>query len=629
MARLNNFTLISKTFLYLLPILGVAGVTIPLILGQSNLSLLGTYLAVPMILAPIIHIKLKGNETSFKTFNPKLFSSFVSIYFIFFFISISLLQVFDVRPFAYYLVIAVMYGLVLLEILMFEVSEKKVPIILLQMVILTVNIIWGVTLNYDFFIGRTDPIGHLKLIESVINAAFVTEIFDVYKPFPLWHILCAFMQNVLGISLSAQKIMFVTNGVIYSFVPVVSYLVSMKIFKDSKIALLSALFVSIYPEVILYGMQSIPRSVVSFLEIMLILVLLDPQNPAKVFAAIILVFSLIAFHTASMPFVLSILFAIYVLEKIYNKENDESLLSFKFIILAICMTLVYWLYYGIILFETLVYNITRSAPSGVLTESVFYTPLSELFNYLQYTPLLLFVIIGFFSTLQSKRASTFGKIFCMIGLFTVAITFPGPTLLFNKLASNFNLARFGEYSFLFIGLTGSIGFYEMYSKSKKYLKIFVVILFISMTFLTVSNDFTASDNPLVKRPFYTYYLTNEEETSFEHIASVTEGYVMADYVTSRYYSFSEYKDKSHIIEVGSTNKKILRDETDDIFLIRESELEKRPLKLYAAPGEEFVSGSTWEGNLVYYYKEGTLWDDLIMYNKIYDSKSVTGFNHGP
>ncbi len=32
------------------------------------------------------------------------------------------------------------------------------------------------------------------------------------------------------------------------------------------------------------------------------------------------------------------------------------------------MTLVYWLYYGIILFETLVYNITRSAPSGVLTD---------------------------------------------------------------------------------------------------------------------------------------------------------------------------------------------------------------------------------------------------------------------
>ncbi len=628
MVRLNNFTLISKIFLYLLPILGVAGVTIPLIIGQSNLSLLGTYLAVPMILAPIIYINLRGNETSYKTFNPKLFSSFVSIYFILFFISIYLLQAFDVRPLSYYLVIAIMYGLVLLEILLFDVSEKKVPIILLQMVFLTVNIIWGVTLNYDFFIGRTDPIGHSKLVESLINVAFVTDVFDVYKPFPMWHILCTFMHNVLGISVSAQKIMFLTNGVIYSFVPVVSYLVSIKIFKDKKIALLSALFVSIFPEVILYGMQSIPRSVVSFLEIMLILVLLDPNNPAKVFAAIMLVFSLIAFHTASMPFVLSILFAIYILEKIYNQESDESLLSFKFIILAICMTLVYWLYYGLVLFETIVYNIMRSAPSGVLTESVFYTPLSELFNYLQYTPLLLFVIIGFFSTLQSKRRSTFGKIFCMIGLFAVSITFPGPTLLFNKLASNFNLARFGEYTFLFIGLTGSIGFYEIYTKSKKYFKVFAVILFITMTFLTVSNDFTASDNPLVKRPFYTYYLTNVEETSFDHIASVTEGYLMADYVTSRYFSFSKYEDKSHIIEVGNTNRKILRNHPDDVFLIRESELEKRPLKLYSAPGEQFVSGTTWEGNLVYCYKEGTLWDDLMMYNKIYDSKSVTGFNHG-
>ena len=145
------------------------------------------------------------------------------------------------------------------------------------------------------------------------------------------------------------------------------------------------------------------------------------------------------------------------------------------------MTLIYWLYYATELFESLVGLSLRSAPTGTMTKAIVYTPLSELFNYLQYSPLLLFVIIGFFATLQSKKISTLGKIFCIFGLFAVSVTFPGPSLLLNRLSHNLNLIRFGEYTFLFIGLTGAIGFNEIYNKSKKYAKIFTIKLFIAMT----------------------------------------------------------------------------------------------------------------------------------------------------
>ena len=622
----DKFILTSKVLLYLLPILGIAGITIPLIIGRSNLFLLGIYLAIPMILAPIIYIKQSKRESSFVILNRELFPLLISVYFICTSISIYLLYTYDVRPYTYYFIIAIMSGLILLEILLFELSEKKIVIILLQIMILFTDIIWGVTLNYNFFIARTDPMVHVWFIQNLINTGYVTEIFGVYQPFPLWHILVTTTYKILGAPLSAQKMMYFTNGFIYSLIPVMTFLISIRIFKDKKIALLSALFVAIYPDVMFYGMSSIPRSIVSLLEIVLILLLLYPKSTQHKATAIILIWPLIIYHPASIPFILVILLSIGAVGKIYAQGKTSTFLTPSFIILFLCTTLVYWIYNANVLFERLINHIMTPAPTGVITKSIIYTPLSEVFNYLQYSPLLFFVIIGFFGTLQSKKVSTLGKIFCMIGLLAVSVSFPGPSLLLNKLAGNFNLGRFGVYTFLFIGLTGAIGFYKIYNKSRKHIKILVILLFISMSFLSISNDFNASDNPLIKRPFYTYYLTNEEEVAFRHIASNTQGYLMSDYITTRYISSSRYENKSHILEVGVEKTRLLRDTTDDVFLIRSLELTKRPLKLYSVPDENFLLTPSWGGNLDYYYQKSIVWDSLVDYNKIYSSGAISGFN---
>lgn len=621
----NKLILISNSFLYILPILGVLGVTIPLIIGKSNFSLLGTYLAIPMILAPVVYVKHRRNEINLVTYNQRLFPLYVFLYFICIFLSICVLHIYDIRPVVYYLITAIISGLIILEILLFDMSEKKVIIVLLQLMILSADIIWAVTLKYHLFIGRTDPLAHMWLIQNLINYSHVTEVFGIYRPFPLWHILCTSMYLVLGSPLTIKKMMFFTNGLIYLFVPIMTYLISMKLFKDTKISLLSALFISLYPDVMYYGMSSISRSVVSFLELMLILVLLDPNKPKKVFLTIILSISIIVYHTASAPFLISILLAIYILKRINTQEKNESFLPFNFIILTISITLFYWIYYARQLFETLVKLILTETPVGTITKSVFYTPLNELFNYLQYSPLLFFVIIGFFAITQSKKVSALEKVFCIFGFLAVALTFPGPGLLLNRLAHNFNIERFGEYTFLFIGLTGAIGFHEIFNKSRKYTRVFLVLLFISMTFLSISNDFNASDNPLIKRPFYTFYLTDEEETVFTHVASISQGFIMSDYVTTRYLSYSKFENKTNMLEVDSKNNKFLINQTNDIFLIRNSELKKRPLELYSTSGEEFVVDPSWEGNVNYYYQDSILWNDLAEKNKIYDSESVTGF----
>jgi len=622
----DKFVLLSKIVRYLLPVLAIAGVTAPLVIGKSNLSLLGSYLVVPMILASIVYIKQNKYENSCKMLDNKLFSLFISIYIIFISISIYFLHIYSIRPMVYYLTVVAAFTTILLEILLFDINKKNERAILLQISILIVSIIWGVSIKYNFFIGRTDIIVHAWYIGNLINTGHVTRLFDIYTSFPLWHILCTFVYEVTGTSLSIQKTMSLTNGLIYGFIPIATYLLSIKLFKDRKISLLTALFVSLYPDIIFYGMYSIPRSVVSFLEVMLILVLIDATDPKKVVLSIIFTLSIIIFHTASMPFIILILLLIPILRLIGKQENYEPFLPLGFLIFTVCITIFYWTYYAPILLFNIINNLITPAPIGLITESIVITPFNELFNYLQYSPLLFFIIIGFFGAMNSKKISPLGKLFCILGLLVVPITFPGPSLLFNKLSSNFNMDRFGEYSFLFLVLVGAIGFYELYKRQSKILKIFSIIVFVTFAFLSVSNDFNASDNPLVKRPFYTFYLTDQEEMNFLHLASISQGYLMSDFVTDRYLSNSKYVNTTHIIEIDSKKMQFLRNINSDVFLIRESELSKRPLKLFSSSDGTFLREVEGSENFIYYFQDSKLWADLEKYNKIYDSKSILGFN---
>src|SRR5674536_343780 len=52
----NGFQKAERVFLYLLPIVGVLGLVVPLVLNQSNLTSVSAYLAVPLIIVPIAYL---------------------------------------------------------------------------------------------------------------------------------------------------------------------------------------------------------------------------------------------------------------------------------------------------------------------------------------------------------------------------------------------------------------------------------------------------------------------------------------------------------------------------------------------------------------------------------------------
>jgi len=605
--------------------LALLGVALPLISGQTNLAMLGMYLAVPMILAPLIYIGQKNKIDRSYEIDSRFYSLFPAAFFLLLTISVLLIYTNPVRPYSYYAVIAFMAMLILIQILLFPSNRNRSMLIVFQSSLLLIDIIWGVNLNYFFFIERTDSFFHSWMIQILVEEGTINEYFGLYKTFPLWHILCASIYKIAAMEISYYKAMYLINGVIFAFIPLGIYVLAKRLFNEEKIALLAALFVSFYPDVLKYGIAGLSRSPISFLAILLLVSLLYHRSFAATLVAIAMTASIIVFHTVSIPFVLVVLTVLYVLQRIYGAINDKHIVDTDYIIFAAVAMLAYWMYISIDLFATVIGNIMAAAPDEITATGVFLAPLNELFNYVHYSPLLFFLLIGTLEAMRKDHISQTVKVICIAGLLFTVVSFPGPSLLLTKLGGNFNIERFGEYVFFLIVLGVSLGFYTIYSRSGKPLKSVLIVLFTVLVFLSVSNDFIASDNPLVKRPFYTFYLTEEEINGFDHAGNTSGGFVMSDFVTYRYMETTNYREKAHVLEVNSRDMEFLRNSPSDLTVVRKGELEGRPLR-FLISDVGFVKWPSMSSALEYYYSDNIeLWSSLGEYSRIYDSSRIATY----
>jgi len=616
----------EKAIGYGMIILALIGMLGPVLLKRYNLSLLGSYLGIPMILAPATWVRVKGNRPRIFVIQLDAIYLLGIAYFLCYGVSILILDFFPLRNIGYYFLITLMATSILCQILFSsELKGKNSLLILTEIGLLMLNLIWGVNLKYHYFIGRTDTLVHSWLAQNLIDTGHITSVFEHYEAFPLWHILCTAAHKICDLSWPPHTTMFLINGVVYFFLIIAVYLTVATLLNNEKLALLSALFTCINPEVIFYGMYSIPRSAVFFLEVLLIYFLLQKRGPKVVALSIFFSFAMVMYHTASMPFVVVILLAIYFLQKFFKIRKNKYVINLNYLLLLMVLTVTYWFYFGEQVFRSLARHIFSPAPIGPITKAVINTPLNELFNYIQYSPLLFFIICGVLFIVPSKRSNRVSKLFFVAALGLTFVTLPGPSLLINKLAGNFNLGRFGEYSFFFICMAAGTGLYALFLKAKGH-RPGIVLLFVIMVFLSVSNDFTASDSPLVKRPFYTFYFTENETAAIDRLARITKGYLMADHPAHKYLVCTEYANKAHILEVSGKNKSILTNSKNDLVIVRERELGQRPLKLFTVPEGEFRFDPTLNESQDYYYQDSPVWSTAETLNKIYDSGAVRAVN---
>ena len=619
------YDLTGGAVLYAIPVLGLLGVAALLVLQQWNLLVLGTYLIIPVVLGPVLFLvysrRKRGNDQADKL----TFRFLLIVYLINFSLSLILLHTFETRTFLYYALIAIIATLIMLEILLFDKRHVSVPVILAQISMLVLNIIWSINLKYYFYIGRTDVLLHSWYVENIVKYGFVSSVFEDYQTFPLWHILNAAAYRITGVDFPVHDIMFINIGIIYVVIAMGVFLVALKVTGNQRTAMLSSLFVAVYPYFILIGSEALARSVVSCLGIILLLLLLDSRIKSRFWLSVLVTAGIIVFHPVAILFILVILSTMYLAQKIFVRDPEFSLIPGKYFAVAIPMLALYWLLFGNRIVQTLLYNVRNLGASTQVMASVIASPASELFNYLQFVPFLLFIIVGTVVILRSKGLGHKAKIIALTALVLVPLTFPGPALLINKFFMDVEMERFFENGFVFMGLTAAIGFSALFLRSGRAMKAVLTLLFVTMVLLSVSNDFVATDNPLVKRPFFTHYISSGDAAIIEHLSMMTTGYIISDYVPHRYLYSSPENAKTHILEVDSQNLTFLRNSGEDLLVIRSEELEGRPLYVSAVEGGNFVHTPSWR-NTVYYTEDSPLWSDLGRYDRVYDSDSIQGYN---
>ena len=623
----EKFALTGKALAILCIVAAILGLTVPLALGLPSLAILGSYLAIPMLCAPLLFLRLRNGRDEWRVSlrENRILSLLLLVFTVLFILSMLSLVSSPVRQVTYYLLVTGMGVCILLEILLVVPSGPRIPVLLGQIGILYLNLVWGVTLKYFFYIGRTDPMAHAWLVDNLIREGHITAVFTEYQQFPLWHLLCAMAYQLIGILTASRQAMYLLNGLIYVMVIIMVYLIACRLASGERVALLASLFTAFSVGVIDNGMSSFPRSAVLLLVLVLIYLIFIATTPLHAGLILVVTLSTIMFHTVSMPFIVLILFVMFILQVVYQDYRRQGFIRLPYLVMMMVMTLVYWVFFAPYLFGLVVRALVGSGPTRLASSGVLSVPLPELFNYLEYLPLLIFLIVGVLSALAAARCSFPLKIFCLTGLLMLPVAFPGPALLINRLGRNFDLFRFQGYAFLFISLAAAVGFLYLIRRSGRYGRVVVILLFAVMCLLSVSNDFTASDNPLVKRQFYTFYLTRPEITGFDRLASLTDGLVLTDYVTDRYYKHSPYLPNTTILQVNVTSSAILRNQSTDLVLIRSHELSERPVRILKSRTGTFVYDPDFTDTTDYFSQDDPVWYQLDRLAKVYDSGWVDGY----
>ncbi|QSX00040.1 hypothetical protein [Haloterrigena alkaliphila] len=577
-----------------------------------------------------------GVSTAFEPERPRVtarheFALLIALFLVLQGVSVLLLARTAVRPITYYAVAAAMVAVIVIQVLRLDLTRSRVSAILLEIAALMANLIWSVTLNYHYYFGRTDVFGHESSIQSLLDVHHVTGAFGEYEAFPLWHVLIASEAMLFDGGADTLFLAFLTSGIAFMVLIATVYLLARRFGFTKDVSLLAALLMCLQPFVIFSGMYAIPRSIASVLFVVSLLALV---RTGWRYAVLFLGFAvaIAVYHTVTIPFIIATLSVYYVIERyLPSMTNDQEYVVRPAHLFALAgIQLGYWLIAApnilarvvTVLQESLIAGIGGGGQTETEAASEFISmPFHELANYVPFSFLLLFILYGVIRGPAVSRISFRGKVVLLTSLALSAVSFPGPLLLVGE---QLNILRFSLYTAPFIAIGAAVGVVAALRTEFRYgtsdLKVgLVVVLLLTSGFVAVSNDFVASDNPLVEREFYTHYFTEAEVESFDAVGEAAGDDVMSDYVTCRYYSSSP-TGECNIIQADPETGDV-HFEGQDLLLVREGELADRPLQFYAT--DEYVEDPAYYESLEYADQDSPVWDGRSSSDRVYDSEGVS------
>lgn len=604
---------------------GLGAILLPASLGRLDLTILTLYISLPLIGSTVLYSTPLRRTTELLTVDTDGFRTTVGIFLLLQGASLFLLGYTAVRPFAYYLIVALLATVIFVQIVASERTAGRSLVILGEISVLLLNLVWGVTFKYHFYIGRTDTIPHAWYVDRILATNAVTDALGVYQAHPLWNILAAVEIGVFGVPIQPRYVLFFTSGLAYVFAVVGIYAIARRVLDSERIALCAALLTATYPFVLDYARYAVPRSIASVFLVLLLLAVLGRGYRNFALLALVTV-GIVVYHTVSTPFILVGLGVLYLLQFGFL---DRPLVRLHELALVAVVQLVYWFTVATTTLNRITSTLANPGIAGGGPEVTF-DPIPEVMNYLSFSLLILLVAYGSLVEFSDSRRRPIGRVLILTGVLLSVVTFPGPFQLLD-FAEAYNFTRFGQYTYPFIVIAAATGLVAVAETrpigrlgSRRVFIGLAILLVFTTSFFAVSNDFTASDNPLVQRDsFYTFYLSGPEETGFTTLANVSDGYVYGDQVTCKYLENSPYPEKCHITEADLSTHEFLAESEDGVYLVRTTELDRRPVTVYNT--SSFDLRPSYTGDLQTVGAENPLWADLETHDRVYASEDVVGY----
>ena len=327
-------------------ILFAAGVTVT---GNSELAIKGLYLLVPIALVALVAV-LKPNSfrEGYGRFRFKLglahrhFAHLVLLFALLFIITICLLIACEIRPLAYFCLVAAMAGLIVMETLLIEPEQSgRKAIILTQIVALSLNLTLGQTLKLPLYFGYTDILPHMRAIESIGAEGHITSAMGFYQYFPLFHVFHFTGMSVTDMDL--QGSFFILGGLCFIVSILIVYLLARQLTRNAQVPLLAALMYCITAEVVFGGMYMITRTMAYVLCLLILYLLIRGRRHGRMrVMATALVIPLILTHQTTLVQFTFIFLLIIATELILYRRSRH--IQYAYMIWFTAAYIAYWVF---------------------------------------------------------------------------------------------------------------------------------------------------------------------------------------------------------------------------------------------------------------------------------------------
>ena len=452
--KIINFlqTKLGSIFPFLLFQIAQLGFVVAFVFGGINYATKSLIYIVPVILADIYLIlpKIQINTNREQAKLGRLsFGNLILITVLFFLLSLYILVSYQTRPWAYFAVIGLISGLIFAQIK----CERRVwsdYLIIFEIMLLSLDLIWGVSLKYPLYFGATDTLVHLNYINTIVQTGHINGIGIDYVNFPLFHIF-----NTIGVELTGLTVkngLFIFVGLAWQVGIVFAYLIFRKLSDSRSLSLVSCLLFGLSPDLIYYGSYAVTRSLAFVIFLCWLYLILGKPNTKHIrpiesgvkvmmiptsgyaelgiiFLSLISMSSLILMHHATVMFVIPIIIIIYVFQKLFTTDQSDRSqiqpIAVQLLIICFFLYLIYVAYPFSV--PTLRAWVTAMSSSVSVTPSSSTPP--SIFTAIYYSIALFFSLIGIGITIKDDKTVKSGRSFVAMALASLIFLLfyvPGP-----------------------------------------------------------------------------------------------------------------------------------------------------------------------------------------------------------